>query len=261
MAANFASPGFSSLFISHGAPTLPISQLPAREFLVQLGQQLPRPRAIVAVSPHWMAGANEVKSPARYRTWHDFGGFPEELYRLQYAPAGEPAVAKRVMELLKAAGLGAQESADARLDHGVWVPLLLMYPAADIPVVQISATWDTPRQYHELGKALKPLAQDGVLVIGSGGAVHNLGALNWGGDGPAPGWAKAFDDWVGERLAAGDWDSLCDYRRLAPDPQRAHPTEDHFLPLFFAGGAGGRAESLHRSFSYGSLSMAVYGFA
>ncbi len=252
--------GYSSLFISHGAPTLPISDIPAREFLSRLGPALPRPRAIVALSPHWLAGGIEIKSPERYRTWHDFGGFPEELYRLQYAPQGEPAVAARVLELLRAAGLDAQPTDDARLDHGVWVPLLLMFPAADIPVVQVSATVDSPRRYREIGQALRPLAAQGVLVLGSGGAVHNLGALDWSGAGNAPAWAKEFDDWVAQRLDAEDWDTLCEYRRRAPHAARAHPSEDHFLPLFFAGGAGGRAESLHRSFSYGSLSMAAYGF-
>jgi len=251
---------WSSLFISHGAPTLPISDIPARGFLSGLGPALARPRAIVALSPHWMADGIEIKSPERYRTWHDFGGFPEELYRLQYTPAGEPAVAARVLELLRAAGLDAQPAADARLDHGVWVPLLLMFPEADIPVVQVSATMDSPRRYREIGQALRPLAAEGVLILGSGGAVHNLGALDWSGAGALPAWARGFDDWVAERLAAGDWDALCDYRRVAADAMRAHPTEDHFLPLFFAGGAGGRAEPLHRSFSYGSLSMAVYGF-
>lgn len=251
---------YSSLFISHGAPTLAISDIPARKFLEGLGRVLRRPRAIVAVSPHWMPGALQVKSPQRYLTWHDFGGFPQELYQLQYTPTGEPAVAARVHELLKGAGITAQTSDDARLDHGVWIPLLLMYPAADIPVVQVAATWDSPRQYYDLGAALRPLADEGVLVIGSGGAVHNLGALDWSGKAPAPAWATEFDDWVADRLAASDWDSLCDYRKRAPQAQRAHPTEDHFLPLFFAGGAGGRATALHRSFSYGSISMAVYGF-
>ena len=251
---------FASLFISHGAPTLPISDIPARAFLSQLGPALERPRAIVALSPHWAASGIEVKSPDRYRTWHDFGGFPEELYQLQYTPTGELMVAARVLELLRGAGLSAQPSADARMDHGVWVPLLLMFPAADIPVVQVSTTLDSPRRYREIGQALRPLAQEGVLVLGSGGAVHNLGALNWSGAGPAPDWAREFDDWVASRLEAGDWDALCEYRGRAPHALRSHPSEDHFLPLFFAGGAGGAATPLHRSFSYGSLSMAAYGF-
>ena len=254
------SKGYFSLFISHGAPTLPISNIPARDFLTGLGGELKKPRAIVALSPHWMTGGNEVKSPPRYTTWHDFGGFPEALYQCQYTPSGDPALAARVMELLKRAGLAAQASEDAKLDHGVWAPLLLMYPGADIPIVQVSATWDTPQHYRKLGAALQPLAQEDVLILGSGGAVHNLGALNWSGEGETASWAREFDDWVAQGVAAGDWDALCDYRRRAPHAERAHPTEDHFLPLFFAGGAGGRAEALHRSFTYGSLSMAAFGF-
>lgn len=250
----------SSLFVSHGAPTLPISDIPARDFLRQLGTGLRRPRAIVALSPHWVTATVEVKSPARYRTWHDFGGFPEELYRIQYMPAGEPAVAARVLELLQGAGIEARASSDQRLDHGVWVPLMLAWPDADVPVVQVSSTVDTPCAYFELGRALRPLAGEDVLVLGSGGAVHNLGALNWSGAGPAPAWAREFDDWVDAHLQSGDWDALCDYRRQAPHAVRAHPTEDHFLPLFLAGGAGGAAAPLHRSFSYGSLGMGAYAF-
>jgi 4,5-DOPA dioxygenase extradiol len=252
---------YASLFVSHGAPTLPISDIPARDFLRQLGGTLPRPRAIVALSPHWVTAGVQVKSPARYSTWHDFGGFPEELYQIQYVPQGEPAVAARVLELLQGAGIDARASSDMRLDHGVWVPLLLAWPDADIPVVQVSSTVNTPRAYFELGRALRPLAGEGVLVLGSGGAVHNLGALNWSGDGPAPAWAREFDDWIDARVQAGDWDTLCNYRKQAPHSVRAHPTEDHFLPLFFAGGAGGVARPLHRSFSYGSLGMGAYGFA
>lgn len=255
-----AATSYVSLFLSHGAPTLPISDVPARAFLQQLGRDLPRPRAIVVLSPHWLTGAVEVKAPARYRTWHDFGGFPEELYELQYTPRGEPDIAQRTLALLQGAGISAQAVADARLDHGVWVPLLLAYPQAEIPVVQVSATLDTPHHYFDLGRALRPLAQEGVVVLGSGGAVHNLGALDWSGAGPAPQWAREFDDWVHDRVVSSDWDALCDYRRQAPHAARAHPTEDHFLPLFFAGGAGGAGEALHRSFSYGSLSMAAYGF-
>jgi 4,5-DOPA dioxygenase extradiol len=252
---------YASLFVSHGAPTLPIADTPARDFLRGLGGALPRPRAIVALSPHWMTAGVEVKSPARYRTWHDFGGFPEELYRIRYEPQGEPVVAARVLELLQGAGIEARASDDTRLDHGVWVPMLLAWPGADIPVVQVSSTVNTPRAYFELGRALRPLADDNVLVLGSGGAVHNLGVLDWSGDGPAPAWAREFDGWVDRHLASSDWEALCDYRRLAPQATRAHPTEDHFLPLFFAGGAGNRAERLHQSFSYGSLGMAAYGFA
>jgi 4,5-DOPA dioxygenase extradiol len=251
---------FSSLFISHGAPTLPISTLPARAFLEQLGRELARPRAIVVVSPHWMTKERAVKSPPSFSTWHDYYGFPEELYGLEYDAPGDRALRERVREMLGAAGVAAAASDDLRLDHGVWVPLLLMYPEVDVPVVQVSATWDTPRDYYALGKALAPLAADGVLLVGSGGFVHNLREIEFD-SATVPDWAREFGDWADAQVRAGDWEALFDYRVRGPQAERAHPTEDHWLPLFFAGGAGGAATRLHDSFSHGGLSMATYGFA
>ncbi|MGH8443206.1 MAG: DODA-type extradiol aromatic ring-opening family dioxygenase [Nevskiaceae bacterium] len=251
---------YSSLFISHGAPTLPISPLPSRDFLAGLGGRLPRPRAIVIVSPHWMTKGREVKSPTRFSTWHDFAGFPDELYDLEYEASGDAHLRDRVVRLLADAGVGAVRSDDARLDHGVWVPLLLMHPKADIPVVQVSATWDTPRDYYRLGRALRPLAAEEILLVGSGGLVHNLREIAFDSD-QVPDWAQGFAGWAGGRLEAGDWEALFDYRARAPHAARAHPTEDHWLPMFFAGGAGGNATLLHGSFAHGGLSMATYGFA
>jgi 4,5-DOPA dioxygenase extradiol len=251
---------FSSLFVSHGAPTLPLSGLAAREFLIQLGRELARPSAIVVVSPHWLTRERAIKSPPHFTTWHDFYGFPEELYGLEYDAPGDARVRDRVRALLGAAGVPAVPSDDLKLDHGAWVPLLLMYPECDVPVVQVSATLDTPRDYHALGRALAPLAADNVLMLGSGGFVHNLREIVFDGE-TVPGWAQEFADWADAQLEAGDWDALFDYRQRAPQAVRAHPTEDHFMPLFFAGGAGGTAVSLHDSFAHGSLSMACYGFA
>jgi 4,5-DOPA dioxygenase extradiol len=162
--------------------------------------------------------------------------------------------------MLGAAGVAAAASDDLRLDHGVWVPLLLMYPEVDVPVVQVSATWDTPRDYHALGKALAPLAADGVLLLGSGGFVHNLREIDMDST-EVPGWAREFEDWADAQVRAGDWDALFDYRVRGPQAERAHPTEDHWLPLFFAAGAGGAATRLHDSFSHGGLSVATYAFA
>lgn len=251
---------YSSLFISHGAPTLPISKLPARKFLEQLGGELERPQAIVIVSPHWMTKERAVKSPPRFSTWHDFYGFPEELNAIEYDAPGDLALRERVRELLGGAGVAAAPSDDLRLDHGVWVPLMLMFPEVDVPVVQVSATSDTPRDYYALGKALAPLAADGVLLVGSGGFVHNLREIEFDSR-DVPGWARQFADWAHSRVAEGDWEALFEYRRQAPDAARAHPTDDHWLPLYFAGGAGGAARRLHDSYSHGSLSMACYGFA
>lgn len=254
---------FSSLFVSHGAPTLPLSGLPARAFLAELGQKLARPRAIVVVSPHWMTRERAVKSPPRFTTWHDFYGFPEELYALEYDAPGDARARDRVRELLGAAGVPAVTSDDLKLDHGVWVPLLLMYPECDVPVVQVSATLDTPRDYFALGAALRPLAGEGVLLLGSGGFVHNLREVVFDGE-DIPPWAQEFADWTDARLKDNDWESLFDYRQRAPQAARAHPTEEHFMPLFFAGGAAGEGATvtaLHASFAHGSLSMAAYGFA
>lgn len=251
---------FSSVFVSHGAPTLPVSGEPARDFLSELGVALGRPKAIVALSPHWMTRTRAVKSPARFTTWHDFGGFPDELYSIRYDAPGSAELHAEVMDLLGQSHQVSLPSADARLDHGVWVPLMLMYPGADVPIVQVSATQDAPRAYFDLGRALSPLPQDGVLLLGSGGFVHNLHEVQFDG-GPVPDWAQQFHDWTDARVRAGDWDALFDYRRRAPEAVRAHPTEEHFMPLFFAAGAGGAPQVLHQSFSLGSLGMAAYGFA
>lgn len=253
---------FAGLFVSHGAPTLPIDAHPARDFLAQLGARLERPRAIVAMSPHWLTRGLFLKAPPLFETWHDFQGFPDELYKIRYHPPGDAALRDRVAQLLKRQEIDVEIAvSDRRLDHGVWVPLMLMYPRADVPLVQISSTWDTPAHYRVIGRALRELTEDGVLLLGTGGAVHNLRELDFDDASEVPGWSREFDDWLAQHIAAGDWDALTDYRRRAPGAERAHPTEEHFLPLFFASGAGDRAEPLHRSFSYGSLSMAAYGFS
>jgi 4,5-DOPA dioxygenase extradiol len=253
---------YAGLFVSHGAPTLPFETHPARDFLRDLGRRLERPRAIVAVSPHWLTQGLFAKSPPLFETWHDFQGFPDELYRVQYRPPGDGTLRDRACQLLREADIEIELAAtDQRLDHGVWVPLMLMFPQADVPLVQLSMSWDTPRHYRDIGRALRPLAADGVLILGTGGLVHNLRELDFEDAAAAPAWSREFDHWVDERVAAGDWTALCDYRQQAPHAQQAHPTDDHFLPLFFASGAGDRAEPLHRSFSYGSLSMAAYGFS
>jgi 4,5-DOPA dioxygenase extradiol len=249
-----------ALFISHGAPTLAVEKIPAHDFLIELGKRLPRPCAIVAVSPHWIAPQFAIKQVERHRAWHDFGGFPDELYQIRYAPPGDPALAARIAQQLQQSGMQTQLVSDERIDHGVWVPLLLMFPQADIPVVNVASLGRGPQAHYQLGRALGEACGDDVLIVGSGGAVHNLHEIAAPGS-PPKDWAIRFDDWLAGRLQAGDHEALLDYRASAPDATRAHPTEDHLMPLFVALGAGGKAEPLHRSFSYGSLSMACYGFA
>lgn len=250
---------YRSIFVSHGAPTLALDDHPARDFLVALGRSLPKPRAIVVISPHWQTPAFAVKQSDRFTAWHDFGGFPQELYELRYAPPGAPALAARIETLIAGSGLPTALISHPRIDHGVWIPLLLMFPDADVPVVPVSVRNAGPDEHLKLGRALAGLDDD-VLILGSGGAVHNLHEIYAPGL-PTPGWAACFDEWTRGRVITGDWDALVHYRSLAPEAARAHPTEEHFMPLFVAAGAGGEASVLHQSFSYGSLGMAAYGFA
>ena len=255
---------FPSVFVAHGAPTLPFERGEANRFLRELGPALGRPRAVVCVSAHWETrGAFAVSAAERPETIHDFGGFVPELYALRYPVPGAPEVAARAAALLAEAGLGCDVSPDRGLDHGAWVPLLLMYPEADVPVCQLSVQPARgPAAHLELGRALAPLRGEGVLILGAGGVVHNLRRVSFGG-GETPAWAARFDEWVYQKVTGGEYDELADYRSLSAEGEEAHPTEEHFLPLLVAAGAGGegaRGTCLHRSFSHGSLSMAAYSF-
>ncbi len=254
-----------SLFVSHGAPTLPLDACPAREFLKSLGARLPRPRAVLAVSAHWDNREPTVNRVAVNQTIHDFYGFPDELYRMAYNAPGSAGLADRTQELLSAAGFDTATDDARGLDHGAWVPLMLMYPEADIPVVQLSVQSPLGTGHHlKLGRALAPLRKEDILVLGSGGFTHNLRALDrWRLDGPEPAWSREFSDWIQAALEEGREQDLLAYRRLAPHAATAHPTEEHFLPLFVALGAGGEAphpERLHRSSTFGSLRMDAYLF-
>jgi 4,5-DOPA dioxygenase extradiol len=247
------------LFLSHGSPMLPFEAIPARDFLAGLGARLPRPSAILCISAHWETAAPTVSGAERPETIHDFYGFPEALYRLRYPAPGAPALAARVRGLLVDAGLECRIDPGQGLDHGAWNPLLLMFPKAEIPVAQLAIQQPIgPRHHLTMGEALASLRQEGVLILGSGGAVHNLRQFSMGG-GTTP-WATAFDDWLAERVEADDWSALLDYRSLRPEAALAHPRDEHFLPFFVALGAGkgtaGRA--IHRSFGEGSISMAAF---
>ncbi|MBJ7501508.1 MAG: dioxygenase [Sphingopyxis sp.] len=260
-----------SLFLSHGSPMMALEPSPARSFLAGLGDQLPRPRAILVISAHHDAAfeggrATVTASPAP-PTIHDFGGFPDELFAMRYPAPGDPALASRVVELLASHGLAVTADSERGLDHGAWVPLSLIYPDADIPVVQLSIASNTPPEWHHaLGRALAPLRDDGVLIIGSGSITHNLRALFSARlpiDAPAPAWVTGFTDWIADRMAAGAIDDVLHSVERAPHGADNHPTPDHILPLFVAMGAGGaslNAERLHHSVTYGLLAMDVYAF-
>lgn len=231
--------------------------------LARLAAELPRPRAILVVSAHWESTELRVTSAAQPETWHDFGGFPPELYRLQYPAPGNPQFAADVVKLLGAAGFPAQLDAERPFDHGAWVPLSLMYPAADIPVVQLSLpSRHGPQLQTRIGRALTGLRQQGILLIGSGSITHNLGELDWqaGPEAIEP-WAQEFRDWMVARLAEDDETALHDYRQRAPAAVRNHPSDEHLLPLFFARGAGGRFKVEHSGFTLGALGMDIYSFA
>lgn len=252
------------LFVSHGAPTMILEDVPARAFLSGLGKDIARPRAIVAVSAHWETEAPQVSAAKRPETIHDFYGFPEALYRLKYPAAGAPDVAATIVQHLNSAGFAAKADPERGLDHGAWAPLLLMYPEADIPVLQLSIQPQRDPAHHvAVGRALAPLRDDGVLVLASGSATHNLRALDWQGRSGPPGWARDFDDWLARAIATGDEESLVNYRASAPHAVQAHPRDEHLLPLFVAYGAAGEGAKglrLHNSFTHGGLSMAAYRF-
>ncbi len=248
-----------SVFVSHGAPTLVMEDIPARHFMATLGQQLPRPKAILCISAHWETAAPMVSAAAAPETIHDFDGFPNSLYRLRYPAPGAPALAERVVRLLGDDGIGGAIDVSRGLDHGAWNPLLLIYPYADIPVTQLSIQSSLDPAHHAaVGRALRPLRDEGVLIRGSGGAVHHLRQLHVDREMPAP-WEISFEDWLSDRIAACEEDALIGYRETRPEARLAHPRDEHFMPLFVALGAGGgKGRALHRSFAHGSLSMAAF---
>jgi 4,5-DOPA dioxygenase extradiol len=257
---------FPALFISHGSPMMALQPSAARDFLAGLGDTLGRPDAIVVASAHWETEKPEVNAVAVNETIHDFYGFPPALFAMHYPAPGDAKLAQRVASLLGEAGMPANLDRARGLDHGAWVPLTLMYPAHDIPVLQVSLqTWQGPAHHLQLGRALAPLRAENVLVIGSGSFTHNLGRLRRddAATEPPPD-VVAFSDWMHAALLENRTDDLLDYRRKAPFAAQQHPTDEHLLPLYVALGAGGddaHATRLHASTTYSALRMDTYAFA
>jgi 4,5-DOPA dioxygenase extradiol len=241
----------TALFVSHGSPLEAVEDDPWSRALAAWAAKRPKPRAAVVVSAHW-EGPLAATSSAAPATIHDFDGFPEELYKIAYPAPGAPELAEEV-----ARRAGAALDPKRGLDHGAWVPLRKMYPDADVPVVQLSIPLNGDVQ--PLGRALADLRKEGVLLIGSGGTVHNLRSLTWGDkDAATMTWARDFDRWAAER--AGDADALSRWR-TAPEAARAHPSLEHFLPMLFVAAAalpGDRLEMIHEGFQYGTLSMRTF---
>jgi 4,5-DOPA dioxygenase extradiol len=258
-------PALPPIFVSHGAPTLALAPGDTGAALRRAADAMAKPRAIVVASAHWETHGPLVSAADRPETIHDFYGFPEPLYRIRYPAPGDPALAEHVRGLLTDAGLPAALDAQRGLDHGVWVPLMIMYPEADVPVVQLSLQTALGPAHHErIGRALASLREEGVLVVGSGSATHDLRGFRAHARDAAPErYAADFDAWLDARLAAGDRSALLDYRSRAPQAARNHPTEEHLLPLFVALGAAGEgagARRLHAAIEYGVLSMGAWAF-
>jgi 4,5-DOPA dioxygenase extradiol len=267
-------PALPALFVSHGSPMMALEESAARDFLSQLGQDIARPKAILVISAHHDAafegGHITITSSPTPSTVHDFGGFPAELFAMRYPAPGDPALADDVAALLNAAGFDARLDAARGLDHGAWVPLSLAYPAADIPVVQLSIfSGQSPEWHHALGAAIAPLRDAGILIIGSGSMTHNLRALFSARPQidapPAPG-VTDFTDWMADRMASGATDDVLHAVERGPHGRFHHPTMDHILPLFVAMGAASGASAnlmakrLHASVTYSLLAMDVYAF-
>jgi 4,5-DOPA dioxygenase extradiol len=250
-----------ALFLSHGSPMHALEPGAVRDAWVKLARSLPRPRALLVASAHWETNLPMLTGAERPETIHDFFGFPRPLYEIRYPAPGAPAVAARALALLKEAGFTAAVDGCRGLDHGAWSPLLHMYPEADVPVVQVSVQTELgPRHHLALGRALAPLAREGVQVVGSGHLTHNLRERR---SGPPAAYVREFQDWVRERIESRELEALADYRALTPHGARAHPTDEHFLPLFVALGAAGahyRAERLYDGIETGSLAMDAWRF-
>ena len=261
------------IFVSHGSPMTALEPREAGAFFERLGPAIDatfgRPQAIVVLSAHTLARTPVLLAAERHAAVYDFGGFDPRLNMLRYDAPGAPALAARVQGLLAAAGTSAQIAPRGGLDHGIWTPLRYAWPAADIPVLPLA--WvpsQSPAAQFALGQALAPLADQGVLVIGTGSITHNLrrvfaGGLNAAVDQPEIAESAAFRRWFVAHSAARDWDALFAYRARAPHAADMHPSDEHLLPWYHAAGAGGRDHAplrLHDSLTYGALGMDAYAF-
>ncbi|ERI92662.1 aromatic ring-opening dioxygenase, catalytic subunit LigB [Clostridiales bacterium oral taxon 876 str. F0540] len=250
------------LFLCHGGPTLAVENNEYTSFLKELGKKI-RPRAIVVFTAHWESEVTTISSiDGTYDMIYDFYGFPKELYSIKYNAKGSEEIALRIGKMLKSHNIESRLDAQRGLDHGTWDILYLMYPEANIPVVQVSVNPFLPMdKQYKIGEAIRELGQEDILVIGSGSTVHNLATINWEAY-QAEGWAVEFDDWLCSKVKNVDKNALFSYRSLAPNAKRAVPREEHIVPLFIAMGSGNgnQPELLHRSYGYGTLSYICFQF-
>lgn len=254
-----------ALFISHGAPDLAVRPTPAHHALKALARKVPKPKAILIASAHWATDTPMVSTAKAPSTIYDFGGFDPRLRTMRYEAPGAPEVSRRAAALLKQAGIDAREDEKQGYDHGVWTPLILLFPEADVPVAQVSIQPRRDAAHHlAVGRALSPLREDGVMIIGSGAMTHNLRAYFTGPEsGASPEWVTDFTSWMKGRLEANDADALVDYREQAPHAELNHPKDEHLLPLYIPLGAtrpGEPIRQIHASFDKGVLAMDIYAF-
>ncbi|KAM0971431.1 hypothetical protein ACFX13_019630 [Malus domestica] len=258
-----------TFYLSHGSPTLSIDEsLPARKFLQSWKETVysKKPTSILIISGHWDTAVPSVSSiSGRYSTIYDFYGFPRSMYQIKYPAPGSPHLANRVKQLLTSSGFGRVDVDTQRgLDHGSWVPLMLMYPEADIPVCQLSVQSGRDATYHyNMGKALAPLKDEGVLIVASGSATHNLGAMRKTKNNEVFPWAREFDTWLKRALLEGRHDDVNQWEKKAPHAKTAHPWPDHLYPLHIVMGAAGadaKAKQIHDSWDLGAVSYAAYQF-
>lgn len=233
-----ASGRMSSVFLSHGAPPLADDAIWTRE-LASWAQQLPRPEAVLVVSAHWESAPLTVSATTTVPLLYDFYGFPQRYYEVTYPAPGAPGLADAVAKLVAGPGVPMYQDSTRGLDHGAYVPLVEMYPEADVPVLQISMPTLDPSELFTLGQRLAPLRDEGILILGSGFSTHNLREMNMAAppDTAPPTWSSEFDDWLDRMLRTGEVDALIDFERRAPAAALAHPRTEHFAPLFVALGA------------------------
>ncbi|WP_410511226.1 class III extradiol ring-cleavage dioxygenase [Paenibacillus sp. BR2-3] len=252
-----------SYFFAHGAPSIVLEDNEYAQLLKNFKDHTPRPKAIVLFSAHWEEPVQTVGAAETYDTIYDFGGFQDELYEMTYPAKSDRPLSGQVQSLFLKHGIQSVQNESRGLDHGAWAVLKLLYPDADIPVVALSVNRNLPNeQQYKIGKALAELREQDVLIIGSGGTVHNLGRLKWQSEGIDE-WAEQFDNWLQSKLETWDTEALFQYRELAPNAQEAVPTSEHFIPLLLAMGTGDsnrKAKLLHRSYQYGSLSLSYWEF-
>lgn len=261
-----SNPTLPSLFVPHGAPTFALRPGAAGAALVRAAASLARPRAVIAVSAHWDTDQPTVGTAGRLETIHDYWGFPPELYSIRYPATGCKEGAAEVLARLRAAGFSADGDDRRGLDHGAWIPLRMMFPEADVAVIPLSIQSHLGPAHHlALGRALADLAANGFLVVASGNLTHNLGDFQFAyrNGGQVPPYVREFSDWVWQRLDADDLPALLAYRDIAPGAARAHPGDDHLLPLYVALGAAGehcRVERLHAGIDSYVIAMDAFAF-